>query len=146
MFLNLIIPSMDPCVRPIPLLYTPWCIATSGFCTAGNLLLSAVTARYAPYPKAPAATAQLRPPNAAPALATSQTWPKHILPFRNTASATNPANQNSMLSASSATRPQRMTADERRWLNLSGMRNMGTSVTSDQTGAKIRKETWAGES
>lgn len=125
--------------------YTPWCIATSGFCTAGTLLFSAVTARYVPYPKAPAATAQLKPPNTAPALATSHTCPKQILPFKNTASAMNPANQKSIVSASSATRPQRIPADDNRWLNLSGMRKMGMSVASDQQGAKMRKETWAGE-
>lgn len=101
---------------------------------------------YVPYTNAPAATAQLKPPNTAPALATSQTWPKQILPFKNTANATNPANQKSMVSASSAIRPQRTPADESKWLNLSGMRMTGTSVTSDHTDANIRKATWAGVS
>lgn len=42
-------------------------------------------------------------------------------------------------------RPQRIPADESRWLNLSGMRKRGSSVRSVKTGTKIRKDIWAGQ-
>jgi hypothetical protein len=37
-----------------------------------------------------------------------------------------------------------MPAEDIIWPNLSGIRNIGTSVTSDHTGAKMRKDTCAG--
>jgi hypothetical protein len=73
------------------------------------------------------------------------TVPKQILPLRNTASATNPANQYIIVNPSRASNPHCEVFDERRCENLSGTRMRALRARMDHEGAKMRKFTSDGE-
>jgi hypothetical protein len=66
------------------------------------------------------------------------TVPKQILPLKNTARATNPPNQNSIVNASSPKIPHLTTELSCKWLNLMGIRTIGMSARILHAGAKMR--------
>ncbi|KAJ4287648.1 hypothetical protein N0V90_012351 [Kalmusia sp. IMI 367209] len=83
--------------------------------------------------------------SAVPALATSHTAPKQMRSLRNTASATNPPNQYSIVSTSSASSPIRPGIDAATFENFHGTTTSAASEKSVHTGEKIMKFTSTGD-